>query len=88
MKRAEFIKKVSEVFEVSQVKAKEMIESFEDVIIEGVKEDGCVPFLGKFTLVEKAERNARNPQTGETIVVPATRVIKHKADKATKEAVK
>ena len=37
MKRADFIKKVSEVLEVSQVKAKEIIESIETVILDEVK---------------------------------------------------
>lgn len=87
MKRAEFIKLVSERFEMPQTKAKEMIEIFEDVIVEGLKEDGCVPFLGKFTLDHKEATTARNPKTGEPVEVSAKNVVKYKADKATKEAI-
>jgi DNA-binding protein HU-beta len=64
-----------------------MFESFESVILEAVKEDGCVPFLGKITLVAKPESVARNPKSGEKIQVPAKNVLKYKMDKATKEAI-
>ena len=37
MKRSELVKKVSEVLEVTQVRAKEIIESIESVITEEVK---------------------------------------------------
>lgn len=87
MTKSDVVKKVSEKFEVNNSKAKEMYEAFESVILEAVKEDGCVPFLGKFTVSHKEAGTARNPKTGEPIAVPAKNVIKHKADKATKEAI-
>ena len=75
MKRAEFIKLVSERFEVPQTKAKEMIETFEDVIVEGLKTDGEVPLLdSKFKLTDvkaKPEKQGRNPKTGESMMIPA-----------------
>jgi nucleoid DNA-binding protein len=87
MTKADIVKKVSEKFEVSQTKAKEMYDAFEEVIVESLAVDGCVPFMGKFTVTRKEASMAKNPKTGEPVSVPAKNVIKHKADKATKEAI-
>lgn len=44
--------------------------------------------FGTFEVKERAERTARNPRTGESTVVPATKVPAFKAGKALKDAVK
>jgi len=38
-------------------------------------------------LVERKERMARNPRTGEMVQVPAKKVVKFKVAKACKEAI-
>jgi len=92
MKRADMIKEVAETFEVSQGKAKKMIETFELMIAKGLEEDGEVPFFdGKFKVAEvkaKPEKQGRNPKTGETMTIPAkeaTRKVVFKAGKKLKE---
>ena len=44
--------------------------------------------FGTFEARARAEREARNPQTGETIVIPAKKVPAFKPGKAFKEALK
>ena len=44
--------------------------------------------LGKWELRETAERKGRNPQTGESLIVPASVKPAFKASKQFKEAVK
>ncbi|MGX7348567.1 HU family DNA-binding protein [Aerococcus vaginalis] len=44
--------------------------------------------FGNFEVRERAARRGRNPQTGEEIQIPASKVPAFKAGKALKEAVK
>ena len=46
-----------------------------------------VPGIGKLVLVQRAERQGRNPATGETITIPAKEVLKFRVAKACKDAV-
>lgn len=43
--------------------------------------------FGTFKAIDKKERTARNPQTGEEILVPAKRAVKFKPSSAFKEMV-
>jgi DNA-binding protein HU-beta len=47
----------------------------------------AVPGLGKLRLVDRAARTGRNPATGETIQIPAKKVVKFSISKACKEAI-
>ena len=44
--------------------------------------------FGTFEIRERSEKQARNPRTGETMTVPASKVPAFKAGKALKDAVK
>jgi len=46
-----------------------------------------VPGIGKLVLVQRAERQGRNPATGETITIPAKQVLKFRVAKACKDSV-
>lgn len=43
--------------------------------------------IGKFEVVDRAERETRNPQTGKMMKVPAKKVVKFKPGKALAEKV-
>ncbi len=46
-----------------------------------------IPGLGKLVQVDRAARMGRNPATGETIQIPAKKVVKFRIAKACKEAI-
>ena len=46
-----------------------------------------LPGVGQFEVGERAARQGRNPQTGETINIPASKAVKFKPGKALKDAV-
>jgi len=46
-----------------------------------------IPGIGKLVLVDRAERQGRNPATGETITIPAKQVVKFRVAKACKDAI-
>lgn len=46
-----------------------------------------IPGLGKLVVVNRKKRMGRNPATGETMVIPAKKVLKFRIAKAAKDAV-
>lgn len=46
-----------------------------------------LPGLGQFEVAKRAARQGRNPKTGETIDIPASKAVKFKAGRALKDVV-
>jgi len=46
-----------------------------------------IPGIGKLVVVSRKARKGRNPATGETIQIPAKRVLKFRVAKAAKDAI-
>ncbi|MGI9491432.1 MAG: HU family DNA-binding protein [Geminicoccaceae bacterium] len=46
-----------------------------------------LPGVGQFEVAERAARQGRNPHTGETMAIPASKAVKFKPGKALKDAV-
>ena len=90
MLKPEFVKKVKEALNLNSEKAAaETIDKFTALVADLVKAGEEVPLgcLGKFVIVERAARKCRNPQTGETMDVPAKKVVKLKISGTFKNAV-
>ena len=66
------------------------LTAFTDAITEQLKngEPVVLPGFGTFSVSDRAAREGRNPQTGATIQIAASRVAKFKAGKGLKDAVK
>ena len=70
MKRNGFTReKSTETVEALLELIKRSLESGEDVLISG---------FGKFSVKEKKERKGRNPATGESMMLPARKVVTFK----------
>lgn len=63
-----------------------MLDSVIDSVVTG--EDVKLVGFGTFTTVERAAREGRNPQTGESITIEARKAPKFKPSKALRDAVK
>lgn len=90
MNRKEVIAAVAEKTGISLEDSEKAVRAFTDIVTDELKNGGKVQLLG-FGTFEAAERPAhegRNPFTGETMQVPASRSPKFKAGKALKDAVK
>ncbi|HXK35391.1 MAG TPA: HU family DNA-binding protein [Candidatus Paceibacterota bacterium] len=74
----------------TKTQAEEIVNGLFDMIVNTIKggEEVSIAGFGVFSIKERAARQARNPKTGETVSVPATKVPKFRAAKALKEAVK
>ena len=89
MNKQDVAEKVQAVIGSTKADAERAVEAMIDAVITSLKkgEDVAIAGLGIFKVKPRAARLARNPRTGETVNVPATRVPKFQAAKALKDAV-
>lgn len=90
MNKASLVEKVSAKMEGSKAEAERLVNGIFDDIVDALKngEEVSIAGFGIFSVKDRAARQARNPRTGETIQVAATKVPKFKASKTLKDAVK
>ena len=88
--KSELTKEVSAKTDLKQKDAEKvidaLIESIKDNLAKGEKVQ--IIGFGSFEVRNRAARKGRNPQTGETLTIPATKVPAFKPGKALKDAVK
>lgn len=67
----------------------EFVQALVDLAYATAKKEGefVIPGLGKLQKKDRAARMGRNPATGETISIPAKRVLKFRVAKQAKEAI-
>ena len=89
MTQTQLIKKLAEVGEVANKVAKAMLETFAATAITETKKNGVfvIPGIGRLVRVERKARMGRNPATGESIKIPAKKVVKFRVAKAAKDAI-
>ena len=64
-----------------------LLESLVQLAYKNAKNGFTIPGLGKLVLVNRKARMGRNPATGETIKIPAKKVVKFRVAKAAKDAI-
>ncbi|MDY4819952.1 MAG: HU family DNA-binding protein [Bacilli bacterium] len=89
MNKTELISAMSENANMTKVDAEKALKAFIDTVTEELKNGGKVQLVGfgTFEVAERAERQGRNPKTGEAITIPASKSPKFKAGKALKDIV-
>ena len=88
MNKTELVAAMAEAAEISKKDAEKALKAFTDVVADELKKGGKVQLVGfgTFEVSERAEREGRNPQTGETMKIAASKSPKFKAGKALKDA--
>lgn len=89
MNKKELIKAMSEKLGTTQKAAGEQLEAILEVITETLVDGGEVSLtgFGKFSVVERAERQGVNPATSEKITIAASKAPKFKASSTLKNLV-
>ena len=89
MNRAELIVAMAKKAELSQKDAEKALKAFTEVVVSELKDGGKIQLVGfgTFEVGERAAREGRNPQTGETMTIAACKAPKFKAGKAFKDAI-
>lgn len=73
--------------QVTKKLAGQFIDEFVKLSYKEAKKSFVIPGLGKLVVVNRKARTGRNPATGETIQIPAKKVLKFRIAKAAKDAV-
>ncbi|MFP7169411.1 HU family DNA-binding protein [Terribacillus sp. 7520-G] len=90
MNKTELINTVAEKSDLSKKDATKAVDAVFDSIMDSLKQGDKVQLIGfgNFEVRERAARKGRNPQTGNEIEIPASKVPAFKAGKALKDSVK
>ena len=87
MNKTELVRTVAEKADLTLAAAGDVVSAVFDVIsaalIDG--QEVAIPGFGTYKVAERAARTCRNPKTGETIEVPASKSVNFKVSKALNE---
>jgi DNA-binding protein HU-beta len=89
MNKTELIDAMAEAADISKAAAGRALDGMVEAITEALKNGDQVSVVGfgSFSVRERAARTGRNPQTGATIQIAASKNPAFKAGKALKDAV-
>lgn len=89
MTQSQIVKTLAEEVQVSKAAARQFLQQLTDTAIREVKKNGLfvLPGLGRLVRADRKARMGRNPATGETIHIPAKKVVKFRVAKAVKDAI-
>ena len=89
MTQTQLVKQVAVQCEVSNKTSRAFLDSLAAMAVAEVKKNGVfvLPGIGRLVRVDLKARTGRNPATGETIKIPAKKVVKFRVAKAAKDAI-
>jgi DNA-binding protein HU-beta len=89
MNKSELIDAIADAADISKAAAGRALDGMTDAITDALKKGDTVSLVcfGTFSVRERAAREGRNPRTGETIKIKASKNPAFKAGKALKDAV-
>ena len=90
MNKSELIEAIAESADLTKADAGRALDAVIESITHALKKGDTVSLVGfgSFGVKERAERQGRNPQTGNTITIQAAKLPSFKPGKALKDAIK
>ncbi len=85
--KTQIIAGIAEGAGITKKEAKAALETLIDMACKGAKDGFTITGLGKLVLVKRKARMGRNPATGETIKIPAKKVLKFRISKVAKDTI-
>ena len=87
--KAELAESIYEKLPVDKQKAAQIVEDLIELIKDGLAKDSKVMLsgFGSYEVKSKPARRGRNPQTGDTIILRARRVVKFKPSQLLRKAI-
>lgn len=89
MNKTELVAAIAEKTDLSKKDAEKALKAFTDVVAEELAKGEKIQLVGfgTFEVSERAAREGRNPRSGETMTIPASKAPKFKVGKALKDMV-
>lgn len=90
MNKTELIEAMADAADISKAAAGRALDAMVETITDELKKGEQVTLIGfgTFSVRERAARTGRNPQTGDTMQIAASKAPAFKAGKSLKDAVK
>lgn len=89
MTQTQLVKELAEGADVANKVAKQIVEAYAAIAVRETKKNGVfvLPGIGRLVRQERKARTGRNPATGESIKIPAKKVVKFRVAKSVKDAI-
>ena len=89
MNKAELVSAIAEKSELSKKDSEKALKAFTEVVTDELKKGNKIQLVGfgTFEVAERAAREGRNPQTGATMKIAASKAPKFKAGAALKNEI-
>ena len=87
MTKSQIVDHLAKKTDTTKKVASQFLEELSQLAYKEAKKSFTLPGLGKLVVVNRKERIGRNPQTGETITIPARRALKFRIAKQAKDAI-
>jgi DNA-binding protein HU-beta len=89
MNKQALVEVIHGITQGTKTQAEEVMEALIESITKSLKkgDEVSIAGIGKWSVKTRKARTARNPKTGATVQVPATRVVKFTVAKALKDIV-
>jgi DNA-binding protein HU-beta len=90
MTKAELVAKMADEAGVAKAAAEKALNSFVAAVSDALTKGDKITLVGfgTFDVTERAKREGRNPRTGQTIVIPASKVVKFRPGSKLRDSVK
>jgi len=88
MTKSDVIAEIANKSNLTKADAEKALNSFVEITKDTLKKEGKLALagFGSFIVSERKERQGRNPQTGETMTIKASKTVRFRAGKALKES--
>jgi len=89
MNKTDLIAAIAAKTNLSKKDSEKALRAFEEAVTEELVKGGKVQLVGfgTFDVAQRKEREGRNPQTRESMKIPASKAARFKVGKALKDAV-
>ena len=89
MNKQQLVEAMASKSELTKVDTEKALKAFIDTVTDELKNGRKVQLVGfgTFEVAERAERQGRNPKTGEAITIPASKSPKFKAGRSLKDTI-
>ena len=89
MNKTELVAAIAEKTNLTKADSEKALKAFTEVVAEELKKGEKITLVGfgTFEVTERAAREGRNPITGETIKIAASKAPKFKAGSQLKESI-
>jgi DNA-binding protein HU-beta len=86
MTKSQIVDHLASKTDTTKKVANQFLDELASLAHKEAKNSFTLPGIGKLLVVDRKKRTGRNPATGQTMIIPAKKVLKFRIAKAAKDA--